>query len=111
MDQQPAAPPVPAEPAPKLPLKVRFKALMEEYGTIAIATYFGIFFLVIGGFWLAIRFGVEVEGTAGTAGTLAAAWVATKLTQPLRILGTLLLTPIIGKLVHRFRKQPPAVSG
>ena len=102
MEQQPTA---------KLPLKARFKALMDEYGKIAIATYFGIFFLVIGGFWLAIRFGVQVEGAAGTAGTLAAAWVATKLTQPLRILGTLLLTPIIGRFIRRFRKQPPAVGG
>ena len=96
-----------APPSPKLSLKDRLKALLDEYGKIAIATYFGIFFLVLGGFALAIRFGVKVESSAGTAGTLAAAWVAAKLTQPLRILATLVLTPVIGKLVQRFRKPPP----
>ena len=91
------------------------KALLEEYGTIAIATYFAIFFSVLFGFAVAIQLGVKVDSTAGAAGTLAAAWVATKLTQPVRILGTLVLTPVVGKLLHRFRKQPPtpppAVSG
>jgi hypothetical protein len=82
------------------------KALFDEYGKVAIATYFAIFFLVLGGFALAIQFGVKVESSAGTAGTLAAAWVATKLTQPLRILGTLVLTPVIGKLVQKLRKPP-----
>ena len=86
------------------------KALFDQYGTVAIVTYFAIFFLVLGGFALAIQFGVKVESSAGTAGTLAAAWVATKLTQPLRILGTLVLTPVIGKLVQKFRKQPPPVA-
>ncbi len=104
--EQPAASP----PAPKPSLKDRMKALLDEYGKVAIATYFTIFFLVLGGFAIAIRFGVKVEGSAGTAGTLAAAWVATKLTQPLRILGTLVLTPVIGKLVQKLRKPPtPAV--
>ena len=97
----------PATPVPKPSLKDRLKALLDEYGKIAIATYFAIFFLVLGGFALAIRVGVKVDSGAGTAGTLAAAWVATKLTQPLRILGTLLLTPVIGKFVRRFRKPPP----
>ena len=99
----------PAAPAaaPKPPLKDRLKALFDEYGTIAIATYFAIFFVVLGGFALALTFGVKIESAAGTAGTLGAAWVATKVTQPLRILGTLVLTPVIGKLVHRFRKPPP----
>ena len=102
-------PPAASPPVPRQPLKVRLKALLDEYGTVAIATYFGIFFLVLGGFTLAIKFGVKVDSTAGTAGTLAAAWVATKLTQPLRILATLVLTPVIGKLVQRLRKPPPSL--
>lgn len=96
-------------PVVRPPLKDRLKALLEEYGTVAIGTYFGIFFLVLGAFAIAIQLGVKVESTAGTAGTLAAAWVATKLTQPLRIVGTLVLTPILGKLVQRIRKPPPTL--
>ncbi len=101
------AEPVAAPPVARPSLKERMKALFDEYGPVAIGVYFAIFFLVIGGFALAISFGVKVEGTAGTAGTLAAAWVAAKLTQPLRILATLVLTPFVGKFVQRFRKPKP----
>lgn len=106
MTEQPV--PAPAAKPAKLPLKDRLKALLDEYGKIAIATYFGIFALTICGFALAIQMGVKVEGAAGTAGIWAAAWVASKITQPLRILATLLLTPVIGKLIERFKK--PKIS-
>ena len=92
---------------PKLPLKDRLKALLQQYGTVAIVTYFAIFGLVFGGFAIALTLGVKVESGAGTAGTIGAAWLATKLTQPLRIAATLVLTPIFGKLVARFRPKPP----
>lgn len=106
------------EQTQKPALKERLKALLEEYGKIAIAVYFSIFLLVIAGFAIAIRLGIQIEGSTeptgglGLAATLGAAWVAAKVTQPLRILATLLLTPIIGKIAQRMRKpQPPAVSG
>lgn len=70
-----------------------------------------MFALVFIGFAFAITLGVPVASTAATAGTLGAAYVATKLTQPLRILATLVLTPILGKLVARFGPKPPASSG
>ena len=44
---------------------------------------------------------VAVEGTVAQAGVLGAAYVATKATQPLRILATLALTPLIARLVRR----------
>ena len=96
---------------PKPPLKERLTTLLNEYGRVAIIIYFTIFALVLAGFAIAIRFGVQVDSAAGTAGTIGAAWVATKLTQPLRILATLVLTPIVAKLVERFvpkRKPPPS---
>lgn len=92
---------------PKPPLKERLKTLLEEYGPVAVVIYFSIFALVFAGFAIAISIGVPVESAAGTAGTLGAAYVATKLTQPLRILATLLLTPVIGRLVARFKPRPP----
>jgi hypothetical protein len=82
-------------------LKTRLTLLLEEYGKIAIAIYFVIFALVLSGFVLAIQLGLEVQSAHATAGTLGAAWVATKLTQPLRIVATLVLTPIIGRFVKR----------
>lgn len=89
------------------PLKDRLKTLLEEYGKVAVVVYFAIFAAVLGGFAIAIRLGVEVDSAVGTAGTLGAAWVATKLTQPLRILATLVLTPLVAKLVHQFNPKPP----
>jgi len=83
----------------------KFKALAVEYGRIAVVIYLVIFVLVFSGFAVAIMQGVEVESASGTAGTLGAAWVATKLTQPLRIAAALVLTPIFGRLFKRDQKR------
>jgi hypothetical protein len=89
------------------------KHILTEYGTIALIVYFAIFFLVLGGFWMAIRFGWRSDSTAVGVGTFAAAYIATKLTQPLRIAATAVLTPIIGRLYERVRpgaRRAPAPS-
>ena len=82
----------------------RFKALLAEYGRVALATYFGLFALVFAGFGLAIALGMHVTSAEGGAGVLGAAYVATKLTQPLRIAATLALTPLVARVVGKFRK-------
>ena len=81
-------------------LQEKLKALMNEYAGVALGTYLGIFVAVFGGFVAAIKAGFEVDGTAGSASMLAAAYVATKATQPLRILATLLLTPLVAKVIR-----------
>jgi hypothetical protein len=81
--------------------KQRLKRLLAEYGRVALYTYFALFILVLAGFALAIRFGFDVESSAGEAGVLGAAYVATKVAQPLRILATLVLTPVVAKLMRR----------
>jgi len=58
--------------------------MFEQYGPVAIVTYLAIFALVFAGFAVAISMGVPVDSAGGTAGILGAAYVATKLTQPLR---------------------------
>lgn len=80
-----------------------------EFGGIAIATYFTIFALTWIGFVVAIRMGVEVDGAAENTGSIGAAYVATKLTQPLRILATLALTPAVAGVWFRLagRKREP----
>lgn len=91
----------------------KLKAIIEEYGTIAIATYFVIFALVLLGFFFAILWGFEVGGVTGglgVGGALGAAWVATKVTQPARILATLALTPILGMALRRFHKAPAPLA-
>ena len=74
---------------------------MAEYGRIAIAVYLSIFAVTMAGFSIAITQGFEIEGASSAAGTLGAAWIATKLTQPIRIGVTLVLTPVIGTFLNR----------
>jgi hypothetical protein len=95
-------------PQTKTPLKERLKTLMTEYGFLAILVYLSTSVLSMTGFTIAIlsldlkalgeRFGVQLEGTSGLLGTLGAAWVLTKVIQVPRILLTLALTPLIGRI-------------
>jgi len=87
-------------------MKDRLEALLAEYGKVALLTYFAIFALVFAGFAIAISLGVHVESASGTAGTLGAAYVATKLTQPIRIIATLALTPLLARLVKMVGRKP-----
>ncbi|MSP59795.1 MAG: hypothetical protein EXR72_05530 [Myxococcales bacterium] len=109
-DQPPADPPVsvPAATPPPRParpsLKARLDGLIRAYGPVAFAVYFGLFAVTFAGFAAAIKFGVSVQSASSGAGTLLAAWVATKLTQPLRILATLALTPLAVRLFGRRRE-------
>jgi hypothetical protein len=88
-------------------VKKTVQNLLAEYGTVALIVYFTIFFATLGGFWLAIRFGWRPSSTAGSVGTLAAAYIATKLTQPIRIGATLVVTPFVAKLYERLRGRRP----
>jgi len=90
------------------PVKKTVQKLLAEYGTVAVIVYFVIFFAVLGGFWLGIRFGWRPSSTAGSVGAFTAAYIATKLTQPIRIGATILVTPIIARLYERLRGRRPA---
>ncbi len=81
------------------------KKILAQYGKVALAVYLAIFVVVLGGFVIAIAAGVRPRGVAGGAGMLGAAWVATKLTQPLRIGATLLLTPIVARAAAKLRRK------
>jgi hypothetical protein len=81
----------------------RYSKLVEEYGTAAIGTYLVLFFGTWVGFWLAIRSGIQVEGAMAESGTIGGAYLATKLTQPIRIAATVVLTPLVVGAWHRLR--------
>jgi hypothetical protein len=91
-------------------VKKTAQKLLAEYGVVAVIVYFVIFFAVLGGFWLAIRFGWQPSSAAASVGTFAAAYIATKITQPLRIAATLLVTPLIARLYERLRGRPPVAT-
>jgi hypothetical protein len=87
-------------------VKKTVQNLLAEYGTVAVIVYFVIFFGVLGGFYIAIRFGWRPSSAAGSVGTQAAAYIATKLTQPIRIAATVVVTPFVAKLYERMRRRP-----
>ncbi len=81
----------------------RLKNLLKHYGKVALGVYCVIFVVVYLGFLVSISAGVGETDTAATVGTAGAAWLATKLTQPLRIGATFLLTPLVARL---FKAKP-----
>ncbi len=82
-------------------MRKTLQSILAEYGTIALVLYLSIFALVLGGFTTAMWLGWRPTGATGTVGTLTAAYIATKLTQPVRIGATLVLTPIVARLYER----------
>lgn len=97
----------------------QYQDLVARYGKIAISTYFAIFFSVLFGFWFAVRSGVDLasgfqsvgidaSGAASGSGTFVVAYAFTKLTQPVRIAATLLLTPLIARVFGREPAELPA---
>ena len=84
-------------------MRKTLKHVLTEYGAVAVVVYFVIFFAVLGGFWVAIRSGWRPESAVGNVGAFTAAYLATKVTQPLRIGATLLITPFVAKVYERVR--------
>ena len=89
--------------------KERLKRLFDEYGKLALITHLSIFALVLGSFWIALSAGADIEaaGNIETAGVFGAAYVATQLTKPVRIALTVVLTPLIARLL---RRQPDTIA-
>lgn len=82
--------------------------ILGEYGRIAVVTYFAIFFTVLFAAWAGIHFGWRPESVAGNVGTFTAAYIATKVTQPVRIGLTLVLTPLLARVYRRLGRKPAA---
>ena len=97
------------DPLHRRTVKKTAQKLLAEYGIVAVVVYFVIFFAVLGGFWLAIRLGWQPSSAAGSVGTFAAAYIATKITQPLRIAATLMVTPVMARLYERLRGRVAVV--
>ena len=84
-------------------MSTSIKSLLSEYGAVALTVYLVIFALTLAGFAIAIQLGFKPSGAGGQAGLLVAAYVATKVTQPIRIGATILLTPLVAKGWERLR--------
>lgn len=84
---------------------------MVEYGVIALIVHYVIFAIVIVGFWAAIRAGWHATSTAGSVGTWTAAYIAAKITQPLRIIATIAVTPLVARVYERVTGKVKTGSG
>jgi hypothetical protein len=99
----------------------RLKRLMAEYGPVAVVVYIAIALTVfVSAYFLGSdlmdaleRVGLNVRPKSAEASTaigLGGAYIVYKATQPLRILVTLLATPLIARLYRRFRPAPTRVE-
>lgn len=86
----------------------KMKTLLAEYGRIALSVYLVLFVLVFAGSMVGLKMGFDLGGAGGNLGTFAAAYAVTKVAQPLRILATVGLTPIVAAVLGR--KATPAVA-
>ena len=91
-------------------MRKTLKNILAEYGAIAVVVYLALFTLVFVGSYFAIRLGWTPGSVAGQAGAWTAAYVVTKIAQPLRIAGTVLITTFVGKLWEnrKTRRSPDA---
>jgi hypothetical protein len=86
----------------------KLKTLMNDYGGVAIGVYLSTFVVAMVAFSSAIAFGAQVESGTGAATTLGAAWLATKATQPVRIIATIALTPLVARVLGKHKKPAEA---
>ncbi len=77
------------------------RRILAQYGTIAVVVYLTLHMIVLFAFYLAIKMGWTPEGLVGEAGIWTAAYLLTKLTQPIRLGVTVLVTPFIARLFSR----------
>ena len=85
-------------------MRATLKQVFAEYGAIAVVLYLVLFTVVMVGAYLAIRLGWTPGSVTGHAGAWTAAYIVTKITQPLRIAATVMLTAVVGKLWRRGSK-------
>jgi uncharacterized membrane protein AbrB (regulator of aidB expression) len=86
-------------------MRKTLKSIMAEYGAIAVVVYLALFAAVLVGSYFAIRLGWTPGSVTGEAGIWAAAYVVTKIAQPLRILATVLITTFVGRIWDNRRQK------
>jgi len=91
-------------------MRTTLKQVFAEYGAIAVVLYLVLFTVVMVCAYLAIRLGWTPGTVSGQAGAWTAAYIITKITQPLRIAATVALTALIGRIWKRGDKRPDTAT-
>lgn len=87
-----------------------WRTRVQQYGVLGLVVWFAIFFTVMAAFYALIEVGVEwpwLHDHVGSAGSLAGAYVLTKLLTPARAALTVALTPIVARFSGRWFPGPP----
>lgn len=90
-------------------MKKKYEELVAEYGaTAAVIHLIGFAIVMVVSGW-ALKQSFEVTTGKGFAALIGAAWVASKVSSPIRIAITIVLTPIVGRFVQKRRERsaPP----
>lgn len=93
-------------------MKNKLQDVFTQYGRMGIIVYFGIFFLSFFVFWTILSFGIDIRswswfsGILGDLGSIGLAYAATKLVQPIRIGLTILITPLVVRVVPLQQEIP-----
>ena len=78
-------------------LKAKNEALVERYGTVAIGTLLTLSLGSIIVCWFIVRPAFALDSWSSWVGSLGAAWAMSRTGFPLRILGALVLTPLVDR--------------
>ena len=119
-----------AAPADKGGATSRFRTLWRRYGWVGVSTYLGVYVTTLSGLYVTVKAGGIVPGDVSelvkdshiaafhlpglsttdltvtkSTGDFALAWIATKLTEPLRLALTLAITPSISRGIYSLRRR------
>jgi hypothetical protein len=86
-------------------VKKRLETLLVQYGTVGLVVYLTSTCLVYAVFLVAIQLGWRPSGVVATGGVWVAAYIATKVTQPFRIMGAAAITPLIVRAYERVARR------
>ena len=94
----------------------KLKQLFVDYGRVAIAIHFSIFFLTWGGFYIAISAGLDLQDVdwlpkiVEKGGNVAISYLFTQALKPIRIALTVVLTPLVASWLKRQKEDPDHLS-
>jgi hypothetical protein len=86
-------------------MRRKLQQILAEYGPAAVVVYLTIFFVVLFAAWAGINLGWQPESLTGNVGAFTAAYLTTKITYPLRIVGTIARTPFASRLFGRLTRR------
>jgi hypothetical protein len=90
------------------PAKERLQRMYREYGPVALGVFAVLWVGALATIYTAVSMGWRPESAAGQTGTFAAAYLIFRLTLPFRIGATLVLTPIMAKVLEKLGLRQPA---